>query len=126
VRDPGQDQRVEVSQHRLERLRVLGRLGREPRTDVTGPHASEHGSVADRLQVAGHPLERRLPVVAEGHIFFRIACTSDHGRVFRTWSRVSQPRRACATPSSTKSSAATLCPSLEIAIFTPASAAARA
>ncbi len=67
VRDAGQEDLVEVAQHRLERLALLRRRDRQPRADLAGLDLREHRQLADALEVVGGPVDGPVPVVAEGH-----------------------------------------------------------
>ncbi len=93
---PGQEDLVEVAEHRLERLRLLGRRLRQPRADLARLDLREHGQLADALEVVGRPVDGAVAVLAERHFF---AFTFDQGRVFTTCSFVSQARRAWPIPS---------------------------
>ena len=61
MRDAGQDQVVELADHRVERLAVLGRTGRQPGSDVARGDLGQDGEVLDPLQVAGDPLDDLVP-----------------------------------------------------------------
>ena len=99
VREPRQEDVVEVAEDVRERLRLLGRRRRQPRAQLAGLDLREHREVAHPLEVRRDPLDRRGAVLAEAH--FSSFSISGQGRVFRIWSFVSQARRAWPTPSST-------------------------
>ena len=57
VGDAGQDHALDVGQDVLERLGMLGGMGRERRPDVTGRDRGQHRPPLDRLHVSGDPLD---------------------------------------------------------------------
>ncbi len=101
VRQAGDDQLVEVTQHRLERLTLLGRRVRQSRANVAGRDARRDGQVGHSLQVRVRPVRREIEIVAERHRFFFSFWICAQVRVFSTSSFVSHARRAWPTPSST-------------------------
>ena len=92
VRRRRQDQPVHVLEQRRERLRLVRRRGRQPLAQPARLDLREHRVVADLLEVARRPLDRRLGVVAEAHL--RTFATCGQVRVFRTCCFVSHARRA--------------------------------
>ena len=76
VCDAGEENLVEVAEHRLEALRLLGRRLRETSPDLPRPYRREHRQVPDALQVVGRPVHRAVPVLPERHFL-----TFDQGRV---------------------------------------------
>ena len=103
VRERGQEQLVEVAEHVGERLGLLGRRRRQLRRQLAGRDLREHRQLGHALEVARRPLERGravFPEVAQRR-FFRSLSSCFHVRVLTTSPLVSQPRRACATASST-------------------------
>ncbi len=111
MREPREDQLVEIAQHRLERLAVLRRRLRQPRAHLAGLDARADRELADTLQVGVGPrggavevaLKLTLLRLRQGYVgrFFRSFSICFHVRVFRTSSFVSHARRAWPTPSST-------------------------
>ena len=67
VRDPRHEDLVEVAQHRLERLPLVGRGLWEAGKDVAGPDLCQHRQVADTLEVVGRPVDGGMAVVPETH-----------------------------------------------------------
>ncbi len=65
VGDARQEHVVEVLENGRERLRLVGRRGRQGSPDSAGLDAREYRQVADALQVASSPLERGSPVGAK-------------------------------------------------------------
>ena len=65
VGDAGQQDLVEVPQHRRERLALLRRRGGQARADLARLDLREHRQVADAVEVVGGPLERRAAVFEE-------------------------------------------------------------
>ena len=103
VRHGRQEKLVEVAQDIGELLRLLGSRRRQLRRELAGLDLRKHRQVADPLEVARRPLERGgavLPETAHGR-FFRTLSSCFQVRVLATSAFVSQPRRACATASST-------------------------
>ena len=82
VRQPGQEDVVEVAQQVRERLAVLGRVLRQPRADLARLDLRQHGQLPDPLEVALDPLQRREAVPRE--------------RVPLLLSHVPAPSNACA------------------------------
>ena len=67
VRDAGQQDRVEVLEHRGERLALLRRRRGEPCADLARLDLCEHGEIAAVLEVPGDPVDRRISILAKAH-----------------------------------------------------------
>ena len=65
VGDARHEHVVEVAEHGGERLRPVGRCGRQPRPDLAGLDLRQHGQLADPLEVVGDPVERRAAVLTK-------------------------------------------------------------
>ena len=65
---PGQEDLVEIPEHIRERLAPLRRRRRQPAADLAGLNLSQHGQLADTLEVARRPFERSGAVLAEAHL----------------------------------------------------------
>jgi hypothetical protein len=65
VGDTGQQDLVEVTQHRGERFGLLGSRWGEPRMDIPGSDLGEHRQLADALEIARGPVERGATVRAK-------------------------------------------------------------
>ncbi len=100
MRDSGEQDLVEVAQHCLERLRLLGRRLRQARADLPGPDLREHGPLCHPLEVVGGPVDCPVTILAERTDgFVSHFLTRDHGLVLTICSLVSQARRAWPMPS---------------------------
>ena len=67
VREPRQEDVVEVAEDVRERLRLLGRRRGQPRAQLAGLDLREHREVAQPLEVRRDPLDRGGAVLAEAH-----------------------------------------------------------
>ncbi len=56
---------LDIAQHRLERLPLLGRRSRKSRADLTRSHPRKHGKSLDAPMVVGDPIDDRVAVPAE-------------------------------------------------------------
>ena len=101
MREPRQDQVVEIAQERFEGLPLFGRRGGKRGPDRAGLDPGRDRQLADPPQVRVGPVGGQVEVVTEGHRFLRSFSICFHVRVLRTSSFVSQARRAWPTPSST-------------------------
>ena len=100
VRHAGEQHPVEVGEHGLERLGVIRWRRRERGADLARLDARQHRILARRRsRYDGDPVEGGGAVVAKA-LTASVFAICAHVRVLSTCSFVSQPRRACATPSS--------------------------
>ena len=60
--DPRHHDRVEIPQHRFERLRLLGSRRRELRPDRSRFDGRNHRAIRDRFHVVGDPLNDVMPI----------------------------------------------------------------
>ncbi len=67
VGDPRHQHLVEVAQDRGERLPALRRRGGQRGADLARLDLREHRALADALEVAGGPVDRRVAVLPEAH-----------------------------------------------------------
>ena len=95
VGDPREQDLVQIAEDCLERLGLLRRRLREPRTDLAGAHLCEHRQVRDPLQVVRGPVDGLMAILPESRHFL----TRDQGLVLTICSLVSQARRAWPIPS---------------------------
>ena len=65
VRDPGDDDTLEVVEQGVEVLVLLGHRGRHRGRDLAGAHLREHGEVARALEVTQDPGGRALERLGE-------------------------------------------------------------
>ena len=82
MRDPRQEDRVEVVDHCRERLGIVGRGRGQRRPNRAGLDLREHRELACALEVRRDPLERERSVLPEVAHFVSFL-TSRHERVFR-------------------------------------------
>ena len=78
VRQRGDDQLVEVAQHVRERLALLRRRERQLRGELARLHLREHRQLADALEIARRPVDRR--------VHRRSRKSNRHGRFRRSFS----------------------------------------
>ena len=68
MRNPGQEDLVEVSEHVRERLAAFGRRRRQTRTDGAGLDLCENRKIADPFEIPRSPVERGGAVFPEAHL----------------------------------------------------------
>ena len=108
MRDPRQEDLVEVAEHVRERLRPLRRLGWQPRPDLPRLDLREHRMLANAVEVARRPVERGLPVLPKPHSQPSQIGIAGGSTITSSWTR---SRRS---PGSSSTSGATAPPSRDV------------
>ena len=83
VHDPRDDDLVDVGHHGVPRLRLRGRVGRQPTANVARLDGGRHRERVKALEVVGDPVDQLVTVLAElvgFHVLLRVAA-SGRGRL---------------------------------------------